>query len=254
MIVAYHRPTTLQEALDLLARSEPVTVPLGGGTILSRPGAGKFAVVDLQALGLNQIERQGDRLMIGATATLQSLYAHAAIPAGLRAAIERETTYNLRQTASVGGAIVTADGRSPFAAALLALSAVLKWADGTSTSLEEYFAARKSAVRGLILRVAIPAASRIAFETISKTPADFPILMGAAGWGENGLERLVLGGAGDAPVAVAWSTNREGEQMTAELIEKYMQNAYSQYSNQVFENLDYIKTTSALLLRRLSSG
>lgn len=254
MIVAYHRPTTLQEALDLLARSEPVTVPLGGGTMLSRPGAGKFAVVDLQALGLNQIERQGDQLIIGATATLQSLYAHAAVPAGLRVAIERETTYNLRQTASVGGAIVSADGRSPFAAALLALGAVLEWAGGTTTSLEGYFAARKSASQGLILRVVIPVTGKIALEAISKTPADVPILIGAAGWGENGLERLVLGGAGEFPVVVAWSAHHDEEQIIAELVEKYAQNAYSQYSNQVIKNLDYIKITSALILRRLSSG
>ena len=37
MIIEYHRPETIDEALDLLARSQPATVPLGGGTVLNQP-------------------------------------------------------------------------------------------------------------------------------------------------------------------------------------------------------------------------
>lgn len=253
MIVAYHRPATLQEALDLLSRSEPVTVPLGGGTVLSRPSAGKFAVVDLQLLGLDRIERVGSRLIIGAAVTLQNLYAHADIPDGLREAIARETTFNLRQTASVAGALVTADGKSTFAAAMLALGAMIEWADGTMSPLEQVYKARKDRNTPLILRVAIPADAVMRFEAVSKTPADVPILIGAVGWGENDQARYVLGGAGEAATLVVGRKDPSAEDWIGKTVEQYISNAYSQNSNLVSQNIDYIKETSAVLLRRLSN-
>ena len=63
-IIEYHRPQTLEDALELLQRIEPVTVPLAGGTNLNSPAsasgqssASALAVVDLQSLGLNTVER-----------------------------------------------------------------------------------------------------------------------------------------------------------------------------------------------------
>ena len=48
MITAYHRPGSLDEALKLLSRRSPVTVPLGGGTVLSHQRGEGIEVVDLQ--------------------------------------------------------------------------------------------------------------------------------------------------------------------------------------------------------------
>jgi hypothetical protein len=55
MIIEYHRPETIEAALALLARKEPRTVPLGGGSVLNQPSDIPVAVVDVQSLGLNQI-------------------------------------------------------------------------------------------------------------------------------------------------------------------------------------------------------
>ncbi|MBU4224587.1 MAG: FAD binding domain-containing protein, partial [Chloroflexi bacterium] len=119
MISEYHRPRTLEEALILLA--QPNTRPLGGGTVLNRPSPEQFAVVDLQALGLNKIHKNGNNLEIGATATLQVLLESPHIPPALAETLRLETTYNLRQMATVAGTLVSADGRSPFATGMLAL-------------------------------------------------------------------------------------------------------------------------------------
>jgi CO/xanthine dehydrogenase FAD-binding subunit len=64
MITMYHRPQTLDEALTLLA--QPNTVPLGGGTLLSHASTSLSAtnpvsVVDLQALGLDSINKKGNQ-------------------------------------------------------------------------------------------------------------------------------------------------------------------------------------------------
>ena len=71
MIIEYLRPETLEETLRLLARTEPKTVPLGGGTVLNAPSDQQVAVVDLRNLGLNKMETKGRSLEIGATTTLQ---------------------------------------------------------------------------------------------------------------------------------------------------------------------------------------
>jgi CO/xanthine dehydrogenase FAD-binding subunit len=89
MIVEYHRPETLETALDLLARPGVVTVPLGGGTILNQPSPDPVAVVDLQALGLNNLEEKWKKLQLGATVTLQRLLDFEIVPA-LKAAIRHQ--------------------------------------------------------------------------------------------------------------------------------------------------------------------
>ena len=123
MIVEYHRPDTLPEALDLLARVDVDTVPLGGGTFLNQPSTKSVAVVDLQNLGLNTIEQKSKLLQIGATVTLQQLLVFEGLPDDLKTAIRHEATYNLRQMATIAGSLVAADGRSAFATAMLALGA-----------------------------------------------------------------------------------------------------------------------------------
>ena len=73
MISEYHRPEKLDEALKLLSRMEPNTIPLGGGSALDRFSPQSYAVVDLQSLGFNKLQQQGNILVIGATVSLQSL-------------------------------------------------------------------------------------------------------------------------------------------------------------------------------------
>ena len=73
MIIEYHRPTTLEEALSLLQRADPLTLPLGGGTVLTQASPQPVAAVDLQALGLDQIQPRGNVVELGAALTLQAL-------------------------------------------------------------------------------------------------------------------------------------------------------------------------------------
>ena len=126
MIIEYQRPTNLSEALRLLARKHPLSYPLGGGTNLNRGMDGQIAVVDLQSLGLGATTTKGNLLLVGATVTLQGLLEKEGLADDINKAIKHEVTYNLRQMATVAGKLVTADGRSPFATAMLALDASLE--------------------------------------------------------------------------------------------------------------------------------
>ncbi|MCJ7661114.1 MAG: FAD binding domain-containing protein, partial [Anaerolineales bacterium] len=134
MIIEYHRPQTLEDALALLARTEPVTLPLAGGSALNRPSTEAVAAVDLQSLGLDTISKRANYLDLSAMLTLQTLldFFHSSVAddhvlqEAFIKAIQHEATYNLRQVATVAGTLVSAGGRSPFTTAMLALDASIR--------------------------------------------------------------------------------------------------------------------------------
>jgi len=77
----------------------------------------KFSVVDLQALGLTKIRKAGNNLEIDACVTLQQLLESTHCPAALTQALCLESALNIRNVATVTGALVACDGRSTFATA-----------------------------------------------------------------------------------------------------------------------------------------
>ncbi|GAB4504291.1 MAG: molybdopterin-dependent oxidoreductase FAD-binding subunit [Anaerolineales bacterium] len=201
MITDYHRPTTLEEALTYLQR--PNALPLGGGTLLSQPGTASVEVVDLQALGLNRLQRKGETLEIGATVTLQELHDAPDTPEALREAIALEAPLNLRNAATVAGALVACDGRSPFACALLALDAKIEQAILDHSKVEyrvsnigEFLPLRSTK---LITQITIPLNAKFAFEYVARTPSDKPIVCAALTQWNSGRTRLSLGGWGQSP-------------------------------------------------------
>jgi CO/xanthine dehydrogenase FAD-binding subunit len=170
MITTYHRPKTLDEALTLL--TQPNTVPLGGGTLLAQGTPDPVSVVDLQHVGLDSLTIKGNELEIGATCTLQSLFESEHCPAALKSALKLEAPLNIRNTATVAGTLVSSDGRSTFAAMLLAMDAKLEINVNRKSSIVncgEYLLTRPS---GLITSISIPLNLKTAFEFVSKTPAD----------------------------------------------------------------------------------
>jgi aerobic carbon-monoxide dehydrogenase medium subunit len=201
MITAYHRPRSIQEALTLLA--QPATYPLGGGTLLAQKHESDIAVVDLQALGLEKIHKIGEKLEIGATATLQSMLESPHTPASLATCIELETSLNLRNMQTVAGSLVAADGRSPFATAMFALDArltMLSLTGSAKVGLGDYLPLRSEKVPGkLITNIEIPLNVSFAFQSVARTPADRPILCVALTKRPSGRVRLVVGGWGSSP-------------------------------------------------------
>jgi CO/xanthine dehydrogenase FAD-binding subunit len=207
MITEYHRPQTLDEALTLLTR--PKTVPLGGGTLLSHPTVDPVSVVDLQALGLNRIHKKGNSLEIGATVTLQQLLESEHCPAALKTALKLEAPLNLRNSGTVAGALVTCDGRSTFAVSLLALDAKITVISEQSSviSVGEFLPLRP---HGLITQITIPLHAKFAFEYVSRTPSDKPIVCAALAQWTSGRARLAVGGWGKSPSLAMDGTEADG--------------------------------------------
>lgn len=251
MILAYHRPKTLEEALILLARSEPPTLPLAGGTALNaRPPVlalpfEDFEVVDLQDLGLDTLHRRGEVVSLGATLTLQRLLEEVEdLPTDLRRALQHEATYTQRQMATVAGSLVAADGRSPWAAAMMALDATLVlFPHEERLRLGDLYALRWPQLRGrLITAVEVNLRPRLALETVSRTPADRPLLVVAVARWPSGRTRVVVGGWGDAPRLAMDGPEADGAEVA-------VRNVTYEATDRLAD-ADYRREVGAVLVRR----
>ncbi len=255
MITTYHRPQTLDEALTLL--SQPNTVPLGGGTLLSHTstlrqaqdnaslGAGSqpdpVSVVDLQALGLDSLRVSGNDLEIGATVTLQQLLESEYCPEALKTALKLEAPLNMRNAATVAGTLVVADGRSTFACALLALDAKITVISDQSSviSLGEFLPLRP---RGLVTQITIPLHAKFAFEYVARTPSDKPIVCAVLAQWKSGRTRLAVGGWGKSPSLAMDGTESVG-------IEAAARNACHEATDD-FGSAEYRMDVAATLAKR----
>jgi putative selenate reductase FAD-binding subunit len=244
MIVEYARPQTIEQAVELLKRPGLRTIPIGGGSALDRASSEPLAVVDLQALGLDQIVRRGNFLDLGATVTLQALSEHGDTPPALRDAIRFEASYNLRQVATVAGTLVAADGRSPFAAVMLALDAVLSLApSGEAVGLGDVLPVRSERLRGkLITRVTIPLNTGLAYQSVARSPSDRPIVCAALARWPSGRTRLALGGFGSVPFLALDGPEPGG-------IETAARNAFSAAGDE-WASAEYRQDAAAVLAKR----
>jgi CO/xanthine dehydrogenase FAD-binding subunit len=215
MIVEYHRPKSIPEALILLARKQPLSYPLGGGTVLNLGMDANIAVIDLQSLGLGTISTNGNILQVGATATLQGLMEVNGLPGDIYKAIKHEATYNLRQMATIAGKLITASGRSPFATTMLAIDAriVVHELDKKprQEKIGDWLPLRGESKFGkLITMVSIPLNVHLAYEYIARTPADQPIVCAVVARWNSGRTRLALGGWGEFPILAMDGPNSDG--------------------------------------------
>jgi CO/xanthine dehydrogenase FAD-binding subunit len=260
MITTYHRPKTLDEALTLL--TQPDRIPLGGGTLLSKPTVDPVEVVDLQAIGLNTIKKQGNNLEIGATVTLQQLLESGHCPEALKIALKLEAPLNIRNSASVAGTLVAADGRSTFATTLLALDARLEVKsiepfelvemetesrplkpNSETFSLGEFLPLRSERIKGkLITSITVPLNTKLAFEYVSRTPADKPIVCAAVAQWNSGRTRLALGGYGKSPLLAMDGTESQG-------IDTAARNTYHEASDE-WASAEYRMDIAATLAKR----
>ncbi len=244
MIVEYHRPDNLQAALELLARPEVKTVPMGGGSVLNAPSPDPIAVVDLQSLGLDTIEQRGSTLFLGAAATLQALLDNPALPAELGQVVRHEATYNLRQVATIAGVLLSADGRSPLAAALVALDTQVTLLPGEAQlGAGELLLQRGESLRGnLVSELTLPLNARLSYHYVARTPEDLPIVCAAAATWPSGRLRLVLGGYGDAPLLALDGPESSGAEDAAA-------NAYHNAGDE-WASAEYRREVAARLAKR----
>ena len=197
----YLRPKTIDEAVDLLSRG----VPLAGGTQLTSQRYELDAVIDLQALGLDWLSEQDGVVKAGAMTRLQQLLtSEISLPAALREACRYEAAWNIRNQATLGGMLMSADGRSALLTVLATLDPEIKLAPGDERMrIDDFLERRQSAALPFILlELAFDLPGCVAYDYVARAPMDRPLVCAAAARiqrsGEDVL-RIALGGYGERP-------------------------------------------------------
>ncbi len=178
---AYYRPANVAEALEILGRERGTTALLAGGTdLVARLGGSADAVVDLQAVGLDEVEVETDRIVLGAIIRLQTIVSHPATPDLLRETALQEGPNTLRNAGTIGGVVVGADWESELLAALLVYDAEVTIESLAGTKMLRLPAfledVKGSLAGGLLTKVSLAKEGVTAAERVARTPADRAII------------------------------------------------------------------------------
>lgn len=253
----YYRPEDLSEVDKLLQAGD--AVPLGGGTKLLA-GAAPEAVVDLQALGLDEIDARPDALVVGATVRLQALsdflgeHGRDHDPSALlRRALRQAGPNTYRNAATVGGTVASRLPDSELLAALLALDAVVHIHGAGAGPLADYLAQPA----GLITAVTIPWQSGDGDSSrVARTPADDPIVSITAWLPAAGSPRLAATGVSALPQRLPTAESALAGGLTADTIAAAAETAQqaADHPGDFRGDAGYRAEMAAVLTRRTLSG
>jgi CO/xanthine dehydrogenase FAD-binding subunit len=212
---SYFLPRSLPEALGLLEEHAPELLVMAGGTVampLINEGISlPELVMGLRLAGLDRLERTGDVLRIGATATLTQLLDQEAVPM-LREAARSTASWSIRNMGTVGGNLFTPPPGGDVAVALLALDASVTLASTRGERglpLAEFltgFMTTALAADELLVEIEVPIRSEpTAYLKLGRKHANTPAVVTVAvrlEWhGERvGEARIALGAAGPHPI------------------------------------------------------
>src|SRR5947209_5133644 len=126
----YHRPDSLAEAFDMLARYGSGATVLAGGQSLIPELALRRArpahLLDLQRLGeLTTIEEVGGLIRIGAMVRHRRLERDGSVPRLMRRAARNIGNAEVRNRGTLGGSLAFADPAAEWPAVTLAMDAVV---------------------------------------------------------------------------------------------------------------------------------
>jgi carbon-monoxide dehydrogenase medium subunit/putative selenate reductase FAD-binding subunit len=204
---AYYRPSSVEEALQLLARPQVTSLIVAGGTYINAHLAENVdEVIDLQATGLDTADEVEGRLRLGAMVRLQTLVELDQTPALVRQMARREGPNTLRNQATIGGIVVGADPESELLAALLVHEAeveVQSRSGSKQIALSDFLADVPAALDGgLVTAVSVVTSGRGTGERVARTPADRPIVAAVARRDDQGRIHLALCGVASTPLLV----------------------------------------------------
>jgi carbon-monoxide dehydrogenase medium subunit len=192
----YHRPTSIQDALALLAKHQDDAKLLAGGqslvSMLKLRLANPACLVDLAGIGgLSYIREEGDKIAIGAMTTYADLKDSKLLQAKcplLPAAAAVVGDVQVRNRGTIGGSVAHADPAGDVPTALLALDAEIK-ATGPKGErwlkagefFEGMYATQLAADEILTeVRVPVKSAAKSCYMKAARRPSDFAIVGMAA--------------------------------------------------------------------------
>jgi CO/xanthine dehydrogenase FAD-binding subunit len=164
----------------------------------------------------------------------------------MKSAVKLEAPINIRNSATLAGTLVSCDGRSTFASVLLAMDAkvtvISKQISEETINIGELLPLREQVRGKLITKITIPVNVKLAFDYVSKTPSDKPIVCAAVAQWNSGRTRLTLGGYGKSPMLAMDGTESEG-------IETAARNTYHEATDE-YASAEYRMDVASTLAKR----
>jgi carbon-monoxide dehydrogenase medium subunit len=210
----YVRVASVAEACTLLARHGPDARLIAGGQSLlpamNLRLASPSLLIDIGRIdGLNEIERRGNLLRIGALARHETVLRDASVGAHvplLTEALRHVAHPAIRARGTIGGNLAHADPASELPACMLALDAVIEAVSSRGTrriSAEDFFTGLfQTALEPdeMLTAVEIPLRGRpFFFQEIARRSGDYAIV-GLAAMGSSDDARLAFFSVGDRPM------------------------------------------------------
>jgi CO/xanthine dehydrogenase FAD-binding subunit len=238
MITEYFRPHDIDEALRLLKNNPKGTFPLGGGTILSQFDSENIAVVDLQLLKLDKINKTGPTISWGACVTLQSLVENEYSPQAIKDSAMREAAINMRRAGTIAGTLVSQKSISPLGAVLTAMNAqVITEPGGVSSEIKNWAEGLTTGTPSrLISAIKVHNEENAVYMDISKTPTDAPMVYSAMCMDAEGFYRWTIGFKMDTVLFLGIGKEPEELLLTAHSHYQLL-NSHITYQNQIINIL-----------------
>jgi aerobic carbon-monoxide dehydrogenase medium subunit len=220
--VEYARPSTVEEAVRLLAEHDGARALAGGQTLINvmkARAASPDVLVDLQDLEeLRGINDTGNgSLEIGAMTTCSDLRAEEA--AGARSILGEVASsiadVQVRNRGTIGGNVCSSDPTNHFPPLLVAMNAqfTIRGADGERTvPAEEFFLGVYMTAAGpgeLLTRITIPSGGQDGFSAVTIGRDGTTIVSAAASL--NGGSRIAIGCVDATPVRASEMERRIGD-------------------------------------------
>jgi len=240
-VEAFYRPSTVPEALRLLAKGAGRGRFVAGGTdvVVQADRSIRF-LVDVTRLGLDYIHQRRNGWLIGAATTMAGLENSPAMLEFANGILARAAStcgsVQNRNMATVGGNLANASPAADLAAPLLALDAEVVVGDSRGRRkipLADFFSGPRRTTLGkaLLVEIMVPTPPRgghveWSFQKLGRTESDISLVNVAAGLqvdlrGCCKWARIALGAVGPTPLRARTAEGRlVGQRLERDLLER----------------------------------
>jgi len=244
-IKTYVRPQTLEEAYQLCQKKGNVV--LGGMLWLKMQNRSVNTAIDLQGLGLDQIEETAEAYRIGAMVTLRDLEKHEGLNAMTHGAVAESVKHivgvQFRNVATVGGSVYGRFGFSDVLTMFMGIGAQVELYGAGVMSVEE-FARRPYTEKDLLVRIIVPKRQmKAVYLSQRNVSTDFPVLACAISQ-VDGKTLCAIGARPAKAVCVRGVVDDEPEAFAAAVAEQLT------FGSNVRAGAEYRRRICAVLVRR----
>ncbi len=200
----YHRPGSVEEAVQLLSGASEGTLMGGGMTlipVLKQRLANPSDVVDIGAISeLSGVSEDGGNVVVGATTTHTAVASDATVQAkipALAALVESIGDAQVRNRGTIGGSIANNDPAADYPAALVGLGATVR-TNTREIAADDFFTGLFETALGdgeIITAVAFPVPDKAGYAKFPNPASRYAVVGVMASQGPAGT-RVAVTGAG----------------------------------------------------------